>query len=542
MSPVRVVIALLAWAAAWPSLAQPDCASCHQQQVRKIAASVHAAAGCLKCHPGHDRQPHRAAAKPAHGGCHARVAGEHAASVHGQALKRGNEAAPACAVCHGDVHETVSARTADFRKALPDTCGMCHSGVAAQFKASVHGQAVGRGILGAAVCTDCHGEHSIQAPANSASSVHKSHVRETCAQCHDNVRLSRKFGLPSDRVVSFDSSFHGLAAKAGSQTVANCASCHGVHNILASSDAKSTTNAKNLPATCGRCHQGAGRRFALGPVHLWPGRTEPASVALVRRIYMVLIPVLIGLMLLHNLGDWLRKSWRARLAAKGGLRIYLPRPGSFRMYRFERLLHALLAVSFILLGLTGFQLKYPETWWSQPVAALERTWAARGLVHRGAAVVFLIAGLMHAVSLAASPRLRRHWKNLWPRYTDVGEAWKSLLYRLGLRAAKPRLAPYSFIEKAEYWAVVWGGVVMTASGVLLWADNLTLRWFPKEVLDLATSLHFYEAVLASLAIVAWHFYVVIFDPEVYPIDTSWLTGYSVRRHEEGEARGAGAGR
>ena len=536
MSPVRILlVAALAWAATPPSPAQSDCAPCHEQQVKKLSTSVHAAAGCLKCHPGHDRQPHPAAAKPACSGCHAHIASEHAASVHGQAIKRGNEAAPACAICHGDVHETLSARTADFRKAQPDTCGMCHSDVAAQFKASVHGQAIAGGIMGAAVCTDCHGEHSIQAPKSTASSVHKSHVRETCAQCHANVRLSRKFGLPSDRVVSFDSSFHGLAAKAGSQTVANCASCHGVHNILASSDTASTTHAKNLPATCGRCHPGAGQRFALGPVHLWPGRTEPASVAWVRRIYLVLIPVLIGLMLLHNFGDWLRKLWHARLSATRDLYRYAPQPVTFRMYRFERLLHAMLAITFILLGLTGFQLKYPDEWWSRP-------WALRGLVHRGAAVVFIIAGLMHVVSLAASPRLRRHWKHLWPRYTDVSEALQSFLYSLGLRRAKPPISPYSFIEKAEYWAVVWGGVVMTATGLLLWADNLTLRWLPKEALDFATSLHFYEAVLACLAIVIWHFYMVIFDPEVYPIDTAWLTGYSVRKHHEDDAREAGAGR
>ncbi len=532
MSSVRVVIAVLSWAAAWPSFAQPECASCHEAQAQKITASVHRAAGCLKCHPGHDRQPHPAAAKPACGACHERIAAEHAASVHGQALRNGDASAPVCSVCHGDVHETVSARTAGFRKAQPDTCGMCHTEVAAQFKASVHGQAIARDVLGAAVCTDCHGEHAIQKPASADSPVHRSHVRETCAQCHANVRLSRKFGLPSDRVVSFDTSLHGLAAKTGSQTVANCASCHGVHNILPSSDAKSTTNAKNLPATCGRCHNGAGKRFALGPVHLWPGRTEPASMAWLRRFYLILIPALIGLMLLNNAGDWLRKLWRARLSAGRTARPYALLPLTFRMYPYERVVHALLAVSFIVLALTGFQLKYPDEWWSRPVTAFEGAWETRGVIHRAAAVVFLIAGLMHVASLALSPRLRWHWKNLWPRHTDVSEAAQTFLYNLGLRQTRPRLASYSFMEKAEYWAVIWGGAIMSATGVLLWANNLTLEWFPKEVIDFATSLHFYEAVLACLAIVVWHFYMVIFDPEVYPIDTAWVNGYSVRRHQE----------
>src|SRR5581483_8354194 len=153
--------------------------------------------------------------------------------------KRGNDAAPDCALCHGNAHELLAPKSQAFRAAVPDTCGMCHTQVAEQYRESVHGQAMARGITQAPLCTDCHGEHKIVKPGNRASPVNASHIRETCASCHADVRLTRKFGLPSDRVVSFDSSFHGLAAKAGSQTVANCASCHGVHNILPSSDPKS---------------------------------------------------------------------------------------------------------------------------------------------------------------------------------------------------------------------------------------------------------------------------------------------------------------
>jgi hypothetical protein len=91
------------------------------------------------------------------------------------------------------------------------------------------------------------------------------------------------------------------------------------------------------------------------------------------------------------------------------------------------------------------------------------------------------------------------------------------------------------MEKAEYWALVWGGAVMGLSGLLLWANNLALRWLPKEVLDFATAIHFYEAVLACLAIVVWHLYLVVFDPDVYPLDTSFLNGQGVREHEPGLA-------
>jgi hypothetical protein len=72
---------------------------------------------------------------------------------------------------------------------------------------------------------------------------------------------------------------------------------------------------------------------------------------------------------------------------------------------------------------------------------------------------------------------------------------------------------------------------MIATGLLLWANNLVMRMLPKSFLDIATSVHFYEAVLATMAIVVWHLYSTIFDPDVYPLNTAFLTGSSVKRQE-----------
>ena len=67
---------------------------------------------------------------------------------------------------------------------------------------------------------------------------------------------------------------------------------------------------------------------------------------------------------------------------------------------------------------------------------------------------------------------------------------------------------------------------MTVTGLVLWFENVSLRLLPSWLLDVATAIHFYEAILATLAIVVWHFYWVIFDPEVYPMDLSWWHGRS----------------
>jgi hypothetical protein len=71
---------------------------------------------------------------------------------------------------------------------------------------------------------------------------------------------------------------------------------------------------------------------------------------------------------------------------------------------------------------------------------------------------------------------------------------------------------------------------------MLWANSLALRFLPKLWLDVATSVHFYEALLATLAIVVWHFYSSIFDPDVYPLNTAFLTGRSIRKDEPGPPR------
>ncbi len=527
---------------------EPVCASCHNVG-EKLKKSAHASVPCVTCHVKHEDYPHPAnIPKPACASCHAKVVKDYTQGVHGQAAQQGNAAAPDCAACHGTAHDLVRATSAEFHKSVPNTCGMCHAEIAAEYGASVHGQAVARGLVEAPVCTTCHGEHAILKPQNAASTVSPRNIPGTCAQCHANVRLSGRFGLPPDRVLSFQASFHGMALKSGNETVANCASCHGVHNIFPSSDARSTINQKNLPATCGKCHLGAGSRFALGPIHESPGVAEPKAVGWARAFYLVTIPLFVGLMFLHNLGDWVRKLARHHSSRQRRARYAPPlvplddtAPGEFRMFKFERFEHFLLIISFAVLTWTGFALKYPDGWWARTLLTWEAGWQLRGTIHRVAAVLFMVVAAMHVISLVASGELRRHWKELWPRIGDAREALENFTYNLGLRRERPRLSNHGYVEKAEYWAVVWGAVVMILTGLMLWANRFTLKWLPKSFSDLATAVHFYEAVLAGLAIVVWHFYSVIFDPNVYPMETAWLTGRSVKHKKQEPAETEGAG-
>ncbi len=525
---VRIVvvshtIVLCTWGQGSSSVGCNDCHDVAQQ----MAGRAHAGVACTTCHVRHEEVPHpENIPKPVCANCHSRIAADQQRGIHGQEARKGNSAAPECNTCHGLAHQVQITQSAPFRTSVPEICGACHSEVASQFQASVHGRAVARGVPQAPVCTDCHGEHAILPPRSAASPVSRTNVRETCGSCHGDVRLARKFGFPADRLVSFDSSYHGLAARAGSQTVANCASCHGIHNILPSSDPRSMINAKNLPATCGRCHPGAGRRFAITSVHL-DGSTEPVAVRLVRRIYLWAIPLIVGLMFAHNAGDWVRKLYRLRLTRTPVETIPADTPPRFRMFAFERLQHALLAISFIVLAWSGFALMYPGQWWARPALLWEAV-PLRSAIHRIAAVVFMAVAAMHVISLMVNARLRNHWRALVPDRRDIAEAAAGLSYNLGLRKVAPIKSEHCYIEKVEYWALVWGGAVMILTGVLLWANDVVLAWLPKAVLDVATTIHLYEAILATLAVLVWHIYSVVFDPDVYPLDSAVLSGFTPR--------------
>lgn len=514
---------------------RPDCARCHDQ-AKEIAGTPHGTLSCTGCHKSKETFPHPPGiAKPSCTGCHEDAAGKYRLGVHGMSRARGNGDAPGCGDCHGDVHKVKRTGTEAFRKAIPEICGMCHDSVLAEYSESVHGKAAAEGIVAAPVCSSCHGEHMILAPTKGASPVSPSNIPGTCGRCHGDVRITERFRLPRMTIVSFEKSVHGLALKAGSETVANCASCHGVHRILPSSDPRSTIYPGNLSKTCGRCHPGAGTRFAIGHIHWGEGAPPPASVRWVRTVYLVLIPLTIGLMFLHNLGDWIRKLVALRLAPAGHsdaperAEDTLGDPAFFRMFRAERIQHAVLMVSFIVLVWTGFALTYQDSWWARPLVAWEGSWPVRGTIHRIAGVCLIALGVFHCISLLASGRLRRHWRTLHPRSSDVVEALGTFAYLFGFRGDRPKIAFHSYVEKLEYWAVVWGTLVMAATGIMLWANTFVLAWLPKLALDIALAVHFYEAVLASLAIVVWHVYPVLFDPMVYPMDPAWITGYSVRR-------------
>lgn len=451
-------------------------------------------------------------------------------SVHATAIKNGNGKAATCVDCHTnhDMQKGNDPSSTVNRNNIPSTCQQCHSKEVGDYKISIHGTAFANGNMQAPVCTDCHGEHKILAPKDPNSPVSKLHVSEqVCSPCHNSVKLSEKFGLPTGRSESFFDSFHGLAVKAGSKEAANCASCHGFHDILPSSDPRSRVNKANLSKTCGKCHPGANENFANGSVHVTASATsDDELIKFISSVYIVLIIVTIGGMAAHNILDFFRKSTRQlRHRRHGNYEEEIGHGLYVRMTLSERIQHGSFALSFITLVITGFMLRYPDAWWVETIRSIvPGVFELRSWVHRISAVVMVTASLYHLYYIFVVPRGKELIRDLLPKLSDAQDAVNVAKYNLGISKVKPKLDRFSYIEKAEYWALIWGTMVMGITGVILWFDNTFLGILGKHFWDVARVVHYYEAWLATLAIIVWHFYFVIFNPDVYPMNLAWLKG------------------
>jgi hypothetical protein len=331
-------------------LAGVTCGKCHPDAEKSYAQSTHGkghakgaveAAYCSDCHGKHDirksKEPESRTFRLNIVGvclkCHKdraieekfglpgqQVMEAYEQSVHGMALKKSGLLGTAvCSDCHGN-HTILPGdqpRAATHRQNIPTLCGKCHSGILEQYEGSVHGKGMRGGIAESPVCTDCHGEHRITKITDPSSSVYAKNIPKTCSACHEKEGISSRYALPKKRFATYMDSFHGIALEYGMTKAANCASCHGFHDILPSNDPASRVNKANLPATCGKCHPNAGPNFAKGPMHVEVTPQKAMGVFAVRVFYTIFISVLVMLFVLH-VGLELYGRRRRKQAEEGG--------------------------------------------------------------------------------------------------------------------------------------------------------------------------------------------------------------------------------
>ena len=195
-----------------------------------------------------------------------------------------------------------------------------------------------------------------------------------------------------------------------------------------------------------------------------------------------------------------------------------------RFNRHFRAQHIALFSSVITLIVTGLPMKFSRLGLSALVVKILGGIENDRYLHRIGASILIAVSLYHLGYTFLHRQGRRDFFLLLPRLKDVWDALVNVLYFLGLARGKPRFDRFSYMEKFDYWAVYWGCVIMIGSGLALWFPNLSLQWIPKFAVDTLKEVHSDEALLATLALVIWHFYNVHFNPDRFPGTLLWWHG------------------
>ncbi len=522
------------------------CGTCHAEVEEIYRSSVHrfgrlrgseGAATCADCHRGHDVLASANEASPTHpknipgmcGTCHGKDAvitsdfvrlpitlPNYLNSVHGHGWENGKKTA-VCTDCHG-THDLQTAQDPEShinRFKIAQTCGQCHTKVAEEYANSIHGKAVQVGIAESPTCTDCHDEHLVSAVHGADARTRPENIaRKLCGTCHLNPDMVSKFGITAGVVESYLDSYHGWAIGREGSLVASCIDCHNTHEIRAPQDPLSSVNPDRVTVTCARCHTRANETFARSYTHASAlGARGPHGWA--KLIYIVLLAVVLGGMALHNLIIARFELIKHRVKRRR-------EPYIQRWQRVERVQHLFLLTSFFGLAITGFALRAHNVWWVDLIGLGDE--GLRANLHRALAVIMTGAAMFHLGWLIVTRRGRGAIAAMAPGLHDFAHFGRNMAFHLGFTAERPAFRRFDYTQKAEYWAVIWGTIVMALTGLVLWFPELATNWAPAWVVRVAEVVHFYEAILAVAAIFIWHFFYVIFMPAEYPVSTVWLDG------------------
>lgn len=198
---------------------------------------------------------------------------------------------------------------------------------------------------------------------------------------------------------------------------------------------------------------------------------------------------------------------------------------SARLYlRFnlsQRIQHLILVISFTFLALTGLPQKYALSPISIFIAKALGGVENLRFIHHTAATALMLVTVYHLLEAGYKFFVLRTGFDIFPTLQDIKDAIMALLYNLGLRKEHPQMGRYTFAEKAEYWALVWGLLVMGLTGFLMWNPITATRYLPGEFVPAAKAAHGGEALLAVLAIILWHMYHV----HIKHFNKAMWTGY-----------------
>ncbi len=556
---------LLSFSAFPKDFSLADCQECHGQKgfatpdgqankalfvaTQAFQESVHGKLVCTDCHQDVEKLPHRKTGfqKVDCVGCHEHLEARWAPGKRARWLApeppkvvtfsrdyvlsaHGDDSVPnnaSCATCHTAhyVYPSSDPRASTYRLNSPQLCGACHTKAFAEYRQSMHGQALKRPWLGdSATCSDCHSAHRVsdlsKLPAHRV-------VTENCGECHEEA-LEGYMNTP-----------HGQLAWHGNERAPKCVDCHGGHDITHVNDPDSPVNSTNKVKTCKQCHEKANAQFAKYQPHATTTDFEryPLMWLVAKGMGGLIIFVILFFYLHSVLWFWREKKERPVIYERVESRVYpvrvkRKRPKSgvhYRRFHWAwRINHWLLALSLMTLVFSGMVVMYPNTSWAQTLVPLLGGPTVLNWIHRGAGVIFLSTVFGHAivvlVRVLRDPNFR--WfgpDSLLPRRKDWEDMKGQFRWYFG-KGPQPRFDRWTYWEKFDYWAVYWGALVIGVSGLLLWFAEDVGQVLPGWVFNIATVAHGLEAFLAVMTLFVVHFFNNHFRPSKFPLDTVMFTG------------------
>ncbi len=597
-------------------MSDQECLVCHEDPELKATApgssgesmfvdfeelnhSTHENTSCIQCHtgasPGHERPCDTIPSKVDCSICHAEVVVVFNNSIHGRMDDQGDPDSPTCLDCHimeGSKHNILphdDPNSANHVRNIPDLCGRCHDdgGVAdkryqgteksmvANYKDSVHGRALNKaGLVVTATCVSCHTSHAIQPHDHAESTVNRSRIDETCAQCHYGVdeifresihftgerteehplpmcndchssheiartdaegfkqQIVNSCGRCHEEVTeSYFETYHGKVFQLGNTDAAKCSDCHGQHNVLPKHNPESTLSHKNIVATCGQCHKSSHRQFTGYLTHATHHNKDKFPA--VHYTWLAMTSLLVGTFVFFGIHTllWLPRSFQA-IKHSRQLRKMAKGQKQFRRFgRLERSLHVMVIVSFLTLAVTGMTLKFSYQPWAQWLSGALGGFQSTGTLHRMAAFLTFFYFTRHVI-------------NLFAKRAQSGKSWGQFIFgpdgmmfnsRDGVefvqtvkwflhKGDRPQYGRWTYWEKFDYFAVFWGVAMIGASGLMLWFPEFFTHFLPGKMINIASIIHSDEALLATGFIFTIHFFNTHFRPDRFPMDPVIFTG------------------
>ncbi|MFQ6014469.1 MAG: formate dehydrogenase subunit gamma [Anaerolineae bacterium] len=186
----------------------------------------------------------------------------------------------------------------------------------------------------------------------------------------------------------------------------------------------------------------------------------------------------------------------------------------------QRIEHLLVTLCTAILALTGLPQKFHDETWARWLISTMGGIEVTRTFHRNFAIILTVVAVYHVLNVVYQIFSRRARLTMMPTAKDVSDAFVMLRYFMGRSKEKPQFDRYSFGEKFEYWALVWGLVIMGITGFIVWFPTKVTIYFSGEIVPAAKMAHGWEALLAVLALITWHSWNV----HLRKFDTSIFTG------------------